>query len=70
VSRGVVTRSTLGDVLAASNVAFFVLFGIFVIAMVVLTFITLRWVIRRDKAGRQAWLERKQQGSPPTPPNG
>jgi hypothetical protein len=53
--------------LLASDTAFFALFGVFVVAIVVLTFITLRWAIRRDKAGRAAWRERQQDGGPPDP---
>jgi hypothetical protein len=55
--------------LAASNAAFFTLFGVFVAAMLVLIFLTLRFVIRRDRAGRKAWLERQSQpeGGPPGP---
>jgi len=41
-----------------SDVAFFVVFGAFVVAFVVLSVITLRWAIRRDRAGRAAWQER------------
>jgi hypothetical protein len=65
VSRGVVTPSTLERVLptlASSNAAFFTLFGVFIVAMFVLIFLTLRFVIRRDRAGRKAWLERQSQG--------
>jgi hypothetical protein len=51
----------------ASNTAFFALFGVFVVAIVVLTFITLRWAIRRDKAGRAAWRERQTAGDQPDP---
>jgi hypothetical protein len=45
--------------LLASNAAFFIVFGIFVIALLVLVVVTSVWVIRRDKAGRAAWLERQ-----------
>jgi hypothetical protein len=58
--------STLRPLLAASNTAFFVLFGIFVVGMLVLIFLTLRWTIRRDRAGREAWRQRQQGGAPPT----
>jgi hypothetical protein len=47
---------------AASNVAFFVIFGVFVAAMLVLIAIILVWAIRHDIAGRRAWMERRQQG--------
>jgi hypothetical protein len=66
---------------AASNAAFFAVFGVFVVAMLVLIFLTLRWVIGRDRAGRKAWVDRqvaRQQdadaaagstGSPPSNPH-
>jgi hypothetical protein len=57
----------LSPVLAASNTAFFVIFGVFVVAFVVLAFITVRWAIRRDRTGRQAWEEQRAK-SPPVPP--
>ena len=47
---------------AASNVAFFVIFGVFVAAMLVLIAIILVWAIRHDIAGRRAWVERRRQG--------
>jgi len=73
-------HARLLQMVAASNAAFFTLFGVFVVAMLVLIFLTLRWVIRRDRAGRRAWVERqvaRQQdaeaasgasGSPPSGP--
>jgi uncharacterized protein HemY len=60
--------------LAASNVSFVVVFSIFVVALVVLIVITLRFVIRRDRQGRVAWRERQQnqattaEGDGPAPP--
>ena len=45
--------------------AFFVIFGIFVAAMVALVVIVLTWAIRRDKAGRAAWLRRQESEPPP-----
>ena len=48
---------------AASNAAFFVIFGIFVVAMLVLIGIILVWAIRHDVAGRRAWMERRQQAA-------
>jgi hypothetical protein len=47
---------------AASNVAFFVIFGVFVAAMLVLVAIIIVWAVRHDIAGRRAWMERRQQG--------
>ena len=48
---------------AASNVAFFVIFGIFVVAMLVLIGIILVWAVRHDMTGRRAWMERRQQSA-------
>jgi hypothetical protein len=59
--------STL-PMLAADNTGFFAIFGLFVVALVVLTFFTLRWAIRRDRTGREEWKQRQQQrGTPPAP---
>jgi hypothetical protein len=46
----------------AADAAFFVVFGGFVAAFAVLTVITLRWAIRRDRQGREDWLQRRQPG--------
>jgi hypothetical protein len=51
--------------LLASNTAFFVVFGVFVVALLVLVVIVLTWAIRRDRAGRAAWMLRRQQQSAP-----
>jgi hypothetical protein len=45
--------------LLASDVAFVVIFGFFVVAMIVLIVITLIWVFRRDRALRAAWRQRQ-----------
>jgi hypothetical protein len=54
----------------AVNVGFVAFFGLFVVAFVVLSFITVRWAIRHDRAGRAAWLERRRGESPPQQPPG
>jgi hypothetical protein len=54
--------------LTTSNAAFFTIFGIFIVAMLVLIFLTLRFVIRRDRAGRAAWLERQVERQIELPP--
>jgi hypothetical protein len=46
-------------VLLASDVAGYVLFGLFVVALVVLVVITMAWVIRRDRALRAEWRQRQ-----------
>ena len=48
---------------AASNVAFFVIFGVFVAAMLVLIGIIIVWAVRHDMAGRRAWMERRRQAA-------
>ena len=57
---------------SAGNTAFFVIFGIFVVAMITLAVIVIMWAVRHDLAGRQAWRQRQegsQNGSgPPAPP--
>jgi hypothetical protein len=57
---------TLPDIpapLLASNVAFAVIFGIFVVALVVLIVITLTWALRRDRIGRAQWRQRQAERS-------
>lgn len=44
----------------AASAAFYAVFSVFVVAFVVLTVITLSWAVRRDRAGRQAWIERRR----------
>ena len=48
---------------AASNVAFFVIFGVFVAAMLVLIGIIIVWAVRHDIAGRKAWMQRREQAA-------
>jgi hypothetical protein len=62
-------------VLVGSNVPFAILFGIFVIALIVMIVITLMWAIRRDRGGRAAWRQRQVERGlggegdlPPAPP--
>jgi hypothetical protein len=44
----------------AASAAFYAVFSVFVVAFVVLTVITLSWAVRRDRAGRQAWVQRRR----------
>ena len=44
----------------ASNVPFDILFGIFVLALLTLVVIVITWALRRDRAGRAAWVQRQQ----------
>ncbi len=56
----------------ATNAAFVVVFAVFVVAMLVLVLVAATWAIRHDRAGRQAWLQRRREaadGGPPRPPS-
>jgi hypothetical protein len=55
---------------SAGTTAFFVIFGIFVVAMLALVVIVIRWAVRHDMAGRKAWRARQESRlqSPPDPP--
>ena len=45
---------------SAGNTAFFVIFGIFVVAVIALAVIVIMWAVRHDLAGRQAWRARQE----------
>lgn len=47
----------------AADAAFYSVFGVFVAAFVVLLVVTLRWAVRRDRAGRAEWLRRQRERS-------
>ena len=47
------------DLAAAAPVAFYAVFGVFVAAFVVLAAVTVRWAVRRDRAGRADWVRRR-----------
>jgi len=51
--------------LLATNPAFYVIFGAFVVAMVILIALIIRWAIRHDMAGWKTW--RKEQEAAQTP---
>ena len=42
----------------ASDAAFGAVFGVFVFALLVLAVLAIRWGIRRDRSGREAWKQR------------
>ena len=44
----------------ATDVAFAVVFGVFVLAFAALAVITIAWAVRRDRPGREAWRRRQQ----------
>jgi hypothetical protein len=52
---------------SAGATAFFVIFGIFVVAMLVLVVIVIRWAVRHDMAGRKAWRARQEARVQPPP---
>ncbi len=58
---------------SAGNIAFFVIFGVFVVAMLALAVIVIMWAVRHDLAGRQAWRARQEARArgqqPPEPPS-
>jgi hypothetical protein len=41
--------------LLATNPAFFVIFGAFVVALLALVVIVIRWAVRHDRAGWKIW---------------
>lgn len=57
--------SAEGPRLVAAGVAFYGVFGVFLVAFAVLSFVSVRWAIRRDRVGRAEWAARRQaQGRP------
>jgi hypothetical protein len=62
----VVSLAFFSPPLAANDVAFGVIFGIFVVALLTLIVIVLRWSIRRDRQGRAAWRARQTGGASST----
>jgi hypothetical protein len=52
---------------SAGNTAFYVIFGLFVVAMVALVVIVIIWAVRHDIAGRAAWRARQEQRVQPPP---
>jgi hypothetical protein len=50
------------SLLASDSAAFAIIFGIFVVALVVLIVIVLRWAIRSDRRGRALWRQRQESG--------
>lgn len=52
--------------LVATNVGFAITFGLFVLALLTLFFLTARWAIRHDRAGYAAWRKRQQAAAAPT----
>jgi hypothetical protein len=54
---------------SAGNTAFYAVFGIFVVAVIVLAVVVVVWAVRHDVAGRDAWRERQaSRARSPGPP--
>jgi len=53
---------------SAGNAAFYVIFGLFVVAMLALVVIVIVWAVRHDMAGRAAWRERQLARTHEQPP--
>jgi hypothetical protein len=52
---------------SAGNTAFYVIFGLFVVAMVALVVIVIMWAVRHDVRGRAAWRARQEERVRPPP---
>ncbi len=68
--KGRIASSTLKGVMAtvfhpmlATNVGFFITFGLFVVGWLILAFLTIRWAIRHDRAGFKEWRQRQAAAS-------
>lgn len=48
--------------LLGADVAFDVVFAVFVVAFAVLAVVTVRWAVKRDRAGRADWVRRQAPG--------
>lgn len=46
--------------LISPNLAFGIVFGVFVVALVILVVVVVVWSVRRDRSGRAAWKQRRQ----------
>jgi hypothetical protein len=53
---------------SATDAAFYVVFGLFVAALVALVVIVIVWAVRHDMAGRAAWRRRQAERADPAPP--
>jgi peptidoglycan/LPS O-acetylase OafA/YrhL len=53
----------------ATNVAFALTFGVFIVAFAALSVYVVAWTIRRDRRGRAAWMERRRSAESGDPPD-
>lgn len=60
-----VGMGALPPVLATSDLAFDIVFSVFVVASLVLAGFVIAWVIRRDRVGRAEWSARRQAAATP-----
>jgi hypothetical protein len=49
--------------IVATNVAFFVVFGLFVVAFVTLMVIVIMWAVRHDMTGWKLWRQRQEEAA-------
>jgi hypothetical protein len=54
----------------ATDVAFAVVFGVFVVALAVLAFVAIRWGVRKDRPGRAEWRRRYEEAASREQANG
>ena len=47
----------------ATNTAFFVVFGIFVVAILVLVVLIIMWAVRHDMAGWKVWRKEQEEAA-------
>jgi hypothetical protein len=61
--------AVLAPLASSSNAAFFIIFGLFVVALLTLVVIVIVWAVRHDLAGRDAWRQRQAaRARPPEDP--
>ncbi len=61
--------AVLAPLASSGNAAFFIIFGLFVVALLTLVVIVIVWAVRHDMAGRDAWRKRQEaRARPPEDP--
>ena len=62
-------HAVLAPLASSGNAAFFIVFGIFVVALLTLVVIVIVWAVRHDIAGRDLWRKRQEaRARPPEDP--